>query len=109
MQKARRIEDAIPEMLGALGRAYAVSGKRDKAKKVLDELKERATRSYVPPYRIATVYNGLGEKDQAFEWLERAYEERSGSLVFLKVDPMFDNLRSDSRFTALLKKVGLEK
>ena len=57
---------------------------------------------------MAIIYVGLGEKDEAFAWLEKAYEEHNASLPFLKVDPIFDSLRSDSRFTALLKKMGLE-
>ncbi|MCZ6776180.1 MAG: hypothetical protein O7D34_06970, partial [Ignavibacteria bacterium] len=57
---------------------------------------------------IAIVYIGLGVRDQAFEWMQKAYEERSGSMVFLKVDPVWDSLRSDPRFTAFLKKMNLD-
>ncbi len=56
---------------------------------------------------IATIHAALGEKDLAFEWLQKAYEDRSGWLVYLKIDPMFDPLRSDPRFTDLLRRVGL--
>ena len=66
-------------------------------------------RHYIDPYSVALIYTGLGEKDRAFEWLGRAYEERSSWLNHLKVEPGFDSVRSDPRFTELLKKVGLDK
>lgn len=111
LQKAITASGGITVMTGALGHAYAVSGKRDKAQKVLDESKELSKQRYVSPYSIATIYVGLGEKDQAFEWLRKAYEDRSVWLIHLhlKADPRLDGLRSDPRFTALLKKMGLEK
>ena len=70
-----------------LGYAYAVVGMRDEAKKVLSELKEMEKRSYVAPFEISLVYTGLNEKDQAFTWLEKAYDDRSGSLILLNADP----------------------
>jgi len=91
-----------------LGLMYSLSGKRDKAKKVLDQLHELSKQRYVSPAQIALIYAGLGQKDQAVEWLEKAYEERDHWLVLLKIDPLFDSLRSDSRFKALLKKMNLE-
>ncbi len=106
-QKARQLEDAIPESLAGLGHAYAMAGKRAEAQKVLDELKARSKRSYVPPYNIAVVYTGLGEKDQALAWLEKAYQDRSFYLTWLKVDPELDSLRSDPRFQDLMRRVGL--
>ncbi len=86
-----------------LGYAYAVSGRRAEAQKELDQLKEQSN----SPYDIAMIYTALGDKEQAFEWLEKAYEDRSGGLVFLKVDPGLDSLRSDPRFADLLRRVGL--
>jgi hypothetical protein len=76
--------------------------------KILNELEDLSKRKYVPPYWIATIYAGLGEKDRAFEWLEKASEERSGGMVWLKVDPRLDSLRFDSRFVGLLRRVGIE-
>ncbi|MFQ5652755.1 MAG: hypothetical protein ACE5IY_22715, partial [bacterium] len=76
---------------------------------VLVKSNELAKRLYATSYLIATIYVGLGQKEQAFEYLEKAYEERSNWLVYLKVEPIFDSLRSDQRFTALLEKVGLQK
>jgi TolB-like protein/lipopolysaccharide biosynthesis regulator YciM len=111
LQEGINASGGITVMTGALGHTYAVSGNRDKALRVLHELKEISKRRYVSPYSIAMVYTGLGEKDQAFEWLQKACEDRSVWLIHLhlKVDPRLDSLRPDPRFTALLEKMGLEK
>ena len=93
---------------GGLGFAYGMSGERDKAKQLIRELIEQKKGKYVPSYFIAEIYSGLGENDKAFEWLEQAYEERDSQLVYMKVFPEWDPLRSDPRFKALLKKAGLE-
>jgi serine/threonine-protein kinase len=106
-EKARSIDDSIPEALGDLGRGYALMGSRDKAETLLAELRERAKRNYVAPYNFATIYIALGDKQQAFAWLEKAYEDRSWYLTWLKVVPIFDSLRDDSRFADLLRRVGL--
>lgn len=106
-QKALKPAGNSTVLLALLGHAYGVSGRNDKAQKVLDELKQRSDQGYIPPGYFAWVYLGLGEKDQALDWLEKAYEERASWLVFLKVDPLFDSLREDPRFITLLKKVGL--
>ncbi len=95
--------------MAALGHAFAVSGKRQEALEVLAKLNERLKRSYVSAYDIATVHAGLGDKDQTFEWLTKAYEERSSWLVHINWDPRFASLHSDPRFATLLKKIGLEK
>ena len=99
----------IPLFVAQLGIIYSYSGKRDEAKKVLDELYELSKHRYVSPFYTALIYVGLGQKDQAFEWLEKAHEERDHPLETLKVEPMLDSVRSDPRYTALLKKMGLEK
>ena len=90
-----------------LGHAYAVSGRRGEALAVIDQLNELSKRRYVSPYRVAAIHAGLGEKEQAFAWLDRACEERDGWLVWLNLDPVLDPVRSDKRFKRLLKKVGL--
>jgi tetratricopeptide (TPR) repeat protein len=90
-----------------LGYGYGVSGRRDEAMDILDELKERLKRKYIPPLYFAWIYMGLGEKDQAFEHLEKSYLERDPMLAHLRA-PLYDSLRSDPRFTALLKKMNLE-
>ena len=107
IEKAVSLSEGNPIMIAALGHAYAVSGRRGEAEKVLDELRKRSKQRYVSSYVIATIYVGLDEKDQAFAWLEKAYEERASFLIFLKVDPRLDSLRSDARFADLLRRVGL--
>ncbi|MFQ5904642.1 MAG: tetratricopeptide repeat protein, partial [Candidatus Binatia bacterium] len=92
-----------------LGHAYAEAGYKSEALKILDELKERSNGEYVPPFAIAVIYEGLGDTDSTFEWLGKAYQERSSWIPFIKGLPWFDSLHGDPRFTVLLKKIGLEK
>jgi adenylate cyclase len=92
--------------IALLGHTYGRSGRRDEALKVLNELKERSKREHVHAGGIAYIYIGLGEKDQAIEWLQKAYEERSDdSLLWMKAGPYVDSLRSDPRFQELIRKV----
>ena len=87
-----------------------MSGNRAEAQKTLDHLKELSAHTWVAPYNVAVIYAGLGEKDQAFDWLDRAYKDRSYYLAeYLPTDARLDNLRSDPRFAVLLRKTGLEK
>jgi serine/threonine-protein kinase len=95
--------------VAALGRAYALAGKREEALKAVDELKDLSRERYVSPYCIALIYASLGEADQAMEWLQRAHEEQVSELIYMKVDPYLDEIRSDPRFIELLAKVGLEE
>jgi len=104
-EKAKAMEPSPPN-LGFLGYAYAKSGRKDDARKLLAELKKQSKERYVASYWIAMIYAGLGEKDEAFAWLEKAYQERSWWLVWIKMDPMVDSLRSDARFTALMRRIG---
>ena len=90
-----------------LARTYALSGRKSEATALLDQLCELSTQSYVSPYRIAAVYAALGDKDRAFKWLEHAYDGRDCWLIWLAVDPVVDELRSDKRFADLLDKLGL--
>jgi tetratricopeptide (TPR) repeat protein len=101
--------EGIPLFVALLGTIYSYSGKRDEAEKVLDQLHELSKQRYVSPFYIASIYVGIGQKDQAFEWFEKGYDEHDHAMETLKVDPMLDNVRSDPRFKALLKKMGLEK
>lgn len=89
-----------------LGYAYAVAGMRDEAQMVIEDLEEQAKQRYIPSYYFAIIRLGLGEHEQVFALLERAFEERSGFLAFIKVEPMLDPLRDDPRFTSLLQRVG---
>ena len=107
LNKARTLLAGSARIVAELGYAYAASGKRDEARDVLRGLKEEATRKYVDPYLFAIIHTALGEKDQALAWLEKAYEERSTWMPFMKVEPKFDSLRSDPRFADLMRRVGL--
>jgi serine/threonine-protein kinase len=108
-QKARTVSNGSPDMTGLLGYAFAVAGNRSEAAKILEELNRISRRQYVSPSHKALIYTGLGEKQLAFEWLEKAYEDRNWMLGLLKVDPTFDPLRSDPRFDELLRRVGLSR
>ena len=91
---------------GTLGYAYAVAGRRPAALEVIEKLKATSSEHYVPPAAVALVLSGLGERDEALTWLEKANEERDPWITALKVEPMFDPLRSDPRFQDLLRRVG---
>jgi len=104
-QKAISLSGPSLLPVALLGHAYAESGRKSEALAVVDQLSERSKQSYVSPYRIAAIHAGLGDKDRAFEWLERAYEDRDGWLIWLKLDPVMEVLSSDARFTDLLKRI----
>src|SRR6202011_163935 len=94
--------------IALLGHAYAMSRKKDEALKVLEELNKRSKAGYVSSYRIAAIYAGLEETKRAFQWLQRACEERDPWLTWLRVDPVLDKLRSEARFADLVRRVGLD-
>ena len=94
--------------LWSLGETFSRWGKKDKAKKILADLIKLSKRRYISPVSMALNYLGLGHKDKAFQWLEKAYRKRDNRMVYLKT-PFFDNLRSDPRYEKILKKMGLEK
>ena len=94
--------------LAGLGHAYGLNGDRAKALTILDQLEDRSKRQYVSSYCRALVYMGLSEKDRAFHWLEKAFEERSEQIPWLNVGADCDNLRSDPRFQDLVCRCGLE-
>jgi serine/threonine protein kinase/tetratricopeptide (TPR) repeat protein len=116
----KRYDDAIVElrqaadlssggvMLGSLGYAYAVANHRAEALEIVQRLEEDSKLRYVPPAAVAIVLSGLGEREQAVTWLEKAEEERDPWVTGLKVEPMFDSLRSEPRFLELLHRVGLD-
>jgi len=94
--------------LQALAITYARAGNIKESRRILKEIEERSKKEYASPAVTAAVYGALGEKDTAFDFLNKAHAERDSGISFLKVEPIFDPLRSDPRFTSLLKKVGLE-
>jgi len=97
-----------PYTLGHLGHAYARAGQRSAAEKLIARLEQNVSRTGIGRYEIALIYAGLENKDQAFQWLEDAYREHDVGLVYLRVDPCLDPLRSDPRFDSLLRRVGLQ-
>ena len=107
-QKAHALFNS-PWSLARLGYAQARAGNRKEANIILDTLKQQAKRMYVPSDIVATIYVALGDHDHAFEYLQKGYEERAGWMIWIRVDPVWNPLRTDPRFTALLKKMGFEK
>ncbi len=91
-----------------LGITYAKMGRRDEAQQVLDDLINKSKEEWVPPIGMARLYFALGENDQGFKWLDKAYEVIDSGLWNIKVNPVYDNIRSDPRFKAILKKMGLD-
>ncbi len=109
LEKALALSDRSAAVIGVLVRAYAHAGRRPDALRLLAELKERRQVGYIPAGAFINAYLGLGDNEQAFVWLERAYEEQSGIMPLLKVHPHFDPIRSDPRFANLLHRVGLDR
>jgi tetratricopeptide (TPR) repeat protein len=109
LQKSLTFNERQPIVLGALAHAYARAGQRDEALKLVSALNriEAEERGYVPPFGIIWAYAGLGEKDQAFAYLEKSYQERRDRMVWLNVDPLLEPLRSDSRFKDLVRRIRL--
>jgi hypothetical protein len=113
-----RFEDAIaefaqaeskvrewPVLVTARGFAYGVSGKTDRARAVLAEMEALAKSRFVTAYGVALIHASLDQKDEAFKWLERAFDERSHWLVWLRLDPRWENLRGDPRFRAMVQRM----
>ncbi|HET6796841.1 MAG TPA: tetratricopeptide repeat protein, partial [Gemmatimonadales bacterium] len=107
LQTAVKLLKGAPWGLTMLGYAYAKAGKRAEARQIIVRLTTLAKERYVSSYEIAAIYVGLGEKESAFQWLSRAYEERSGWLPYVNVEPRLKPLHSDPRFQELVGKVGL--
>jgi tetratricopeptide (TPR) repeat protein len=107
--KARQLREKsiTGSILASLGYAYAVSGKRREAERILAEMKELQSRVYVSPFFIAKVYAGLGDKEQSIRWLQKALDERDYLLPRLKVEPAFQKLQTDPRFQEITRRVNL--
>lgn len=107
LREALRTLGRDSEVEGELGYALGMAGRRDEARAMLEGLQQLSSTRYVSPYSVALVHGGLGDRDQALAWLEKAYVERSDYMVYLNREPMLDGLRSDPRFAALVRRVGL--
>jgi serine/threonine-protein kinase len=106
-ERAIQLSPQSHRMQGALARTLALSGKRDDAVRILSELHELSQKCYVSPFEFATIHFVLGNLDAGFEWLAKAYQDRCFELIVIKVDPRFDSLRGDSRFTKLAAQLGV--
>jgi tetratricopeptide (TPR) repeat protein len=107
IKKGVSLSGDAPEYLSTLGYTYALSGRRAEARKTLKQLEQLSKRRYVSPYDIAQVYVGLGEKDNAFDWLQKALADRSYELLFLRIDERMAAMRSDPRFQDLIRRLNL--
>jgi TolB-like protein len=107
LRQAVELSNGSPVMMAALGHAYAVAGRESEARRMLDKLKDISHKRYISAYHVALIYCGLGELERAFEWLEKTFAERDAWLIWLRVEPQLDPLRSDPRFADLLRRLGL--
>jgi TolB-like protein/DNA-binding winged helix-turn-helix (wHTH) protein/Flp pilus assembly protein TadD len=107
LEKALSVSNRSPGVIGVLIRAYAHADRRNDALRLLDELKRRREKGYVPAAAFVNAHLGLDDREQIFVWLEHAYQEQSNILQFLKVHPYFDPVREDPRFKDLVRRVGL--
>ncbi len=108
LERALSFSNRSPGVIGVLIRAYAHAGRRADALKLLAELKRRRATGYIPAAAFVNAYLGLGDKEQAFAALDDAYKEKSNILLYLKIHPYFDPIRSDPRFADLVRRVGLQ-
>jgi tetratricopeptide (TPR) repeat protein len=106
-EKALSLSRGHVETLASMAHVYAASGNKAKALQIASQLDVLSKQRHVDPYFVALVHLGLGQKDQAFQWLEKALEERSIMVLWFKVEPRLDAIRSDARYEVLLRRVGL--
>ncbi len=107
LNKARPLSGDWSWIIAELGCVKAVLGNRGEAEQIIEELKKRRAREYIDPVLIAYIYIALGDKEQAFVWLETGFQERAGDIPWCKIEPKMDPLRSDPRFADLMQRVGL--
>jgi tetratricopeptide (TPR) repeat protein len=107
--RAAELTDQQPNFRGQLGRAYALAGREDETRALLEELLETSEQTYVSSLDFAIICASLGEKNRAADWLVRAFQERADHLPYLKVNPRLDSLRSSARFQRLLERMGLSE
>jgi len=106
--KAKEISHGNAEATVTMGYALAKSGRRDEARAVLKELEDRARTDFVPAYALAQIHLVLGDRAKALDLLEKALEQREAQMVFIKVEPKWDELRSEPTFVKLMKRMNLE-
>ncbi len=106
-QRAIQLAPRSPLMQAALGRTFALCGKRDEAVRILKELRELSVRRYVSPFELASIHFALGQTDDGFGWLAKAFQDRCFELICLRVDPRWESLRGDPQFQRLFDQLGL--
>jgi len=106
--KAKELSHGNSEAIASVGYVAALAGDKARARAVLDELKNLSNQHYIPPVNIALVNNGLKDQNEAIAQLEKACDDRDVRLTFLKVEPRWDSFRSNPRFNAILKRIGLQ-
>jgi tetratricopeptide (TPR) repeat protein len=107
MEQAAQISQRGLFYLGFLGYVYAAVGGKERAYKVISELEKVSKQRHVSPFWAGMIYSALGERDEAFSWLERAVEEHAPWIAYLKAPPYFDNLRADPRYYCLLQRMNI--
>jgi hypothetical protein len=105
----RKVSGDYPIMIALYGNSLALSGDPAGGRRALGELRKLNSKRYISALYFAAIYEGLGEKSHALDWLEKAYQERNDRLVYLAVDPLADSLRSEPRFRNLMIRIGLEQ
>jgi len=106
-QRAIQLSPGSPLMQAALSRTFALSGKRTEALRMLQDLHQLAARRYVSPFELASVHFALGQTDEGFQWLTKAFQDRCFELICLRVDPRWESLRGAPRFQAVFEQLGL--
>jgi tetratricopeptide (TPR) repeat protein len=109
LKQAVETSNGSPRATAELGLAHALQGNVVEARRVIETLTRRSTERYVSPFDFALVYGGLRDRERTFEWLQKAEQERSPSLNFLVVSPAFTTIRSDPRFAAPVRHIGLAR
>jgi serine/threonine-protein kinase len=107
LREALRLTEVNSYTMSTLGYALARAGRTAEAREILGELTERSRQGYVSPVAFATVHLGLGDRQLALDWIERARDDRRGWVAYLRVNPIFDSLRTEQRFEALAQSIGL--
>jgi serine/threonine-protein kinase len=107
LDKARNLSHGNSEAIGSIGYAAAMAGDKERARSILEELERLSTQRYIPPYNVGLVYAGMGQSDQAIAQLEKGCDDRDVRVTLLGVDPRWNSFRSDPRFQAILKRIGL--
>jgi serine/threonine-protein kinase len=105
--RALQLSPQSPLMQAALGRTFALSGNKAEALRVLAELQRLSEKRYVSPFELASLHFALGQTDEGFQWLTKAFQDRCFDLICLRVDPRWESLRSNSRFNKLFEQLGL--